>query len=138
MNDNAGKLKKLILMGAAAVFVLILSRAGLLRCPLNTVFGIPCPSCGITRALISVFHGDMAAAFFYHPLWPVIVSAVILFALCQCGVINLTGRAVSICCIALAVLLTGCYIIRHLQHSPVVALHFKTSLLYRILEFFRS
>jgi hypothetical protein len=31
-------------------------------CPLKTVTGVPCPLCGMTRAFVSVSHGDMASA----------------------------------------------------------------------------
>lgn len=34
----------------------------------NTI-GIPCPSCGMTRAYMALFHGDLNGAFFYHPLF---------------------------------------------------------------------
>ncbi|MDR0288245.1 MAG: DUF2752 domain-containing protein, partial [Clostridiales bacterium] len=28
-------------------------------CPFDSLFGIPCPSCGSTRAIISLIKGDM-------------------------------------------------------------------------------
>lgn len=38
-------------------------------CPLRIVAGIPCPSCGLTRAARDVLHGDLASATHMHPLW---------------------------------------------------------------------
>lgn len=38
-------------------------------CPSSTLFGIPCPLCGMTRAWIGFLKGDIAAAFALHPLF---------------------------------------------------------------------
>lgn len=40
--------------------------------------GIPCPSCGITRAYISLLRLDLKSAFYYHPLFPVFLPAVLI------------------------------------------------------------
>jgi hypothetical protein len=39
-------------------------------CPFLALTGIPCPLCGTTRAWDATLHGDLAAAFRYHPLAP--------------------------------------------------------------------
>ena len=39
-----------------------------IRCIFLHFFGIPCPGCGMTRALLSVLRFDFAAAFHFHPL----------------------------------------------------------------------
>jgi hypothetical protein len=36
-------------------------------CPLRTTTGIPCPLCGMTRAVVEAVHGDIAASLRYHP-----------------------------------------------------------------------
>ena len=38
-------------------------------CPIKMIFGFACPFCGLTRAWISAFTLDFAAAFSYHPLF---------------------------------------------------------------------
>ena len=38
-------------------------------CPIYHIFGIPCPTCGITRAYILFFSGRFADAFAMHPLF---------------------------------------------------------------------
>lgn len=38
-------------------------------CPIRSLTGIPCPSCGITRACFSVIQGDLNSALYYHPLF---------------------------------------------------------------------
>lgn len=42
-------------------------------CPVHTLFGIPCPSCGLTRATRLAAHGDFAGATHMHPLWMVVL-----------------------------------------------------------------
>lgn len=38
-------------------------------CPFRFFFGISCPGCGMTRALLAALRLDFAAAFSYHPLF---------------------------------------------------------------------
>ncbi len=38
-------------------------------CLLFNIFGIPCPSCGMTRAWLCFFFGEIKKAFYYHPLF---------------------------------------------------------------------
>ena len=45
-------------------------------CPWLTLFHIPCPGCGMTRAWLSVLHLDFTGAFRMHPMfWSVPVMA---------------------------------------------------------------
>jgi hypothetical protein len=52
-----------------------------LFCPFKALTGIPCPGCGMTRALISMTKGDFHAAFRYNPfsfflLFMIVISVV--------------------------------------------------------------
>ena len=52
-----------------------------LFCPFKALTGIPCPGCGITRAMLSITKGDFHGAFSYNPfsfflLFMVIISVV--------------------------------------------------------------
>lgn len=51
---------------------------GLTQCTFKRLYGIPCPGCGGTRAVISLLHGDLIEAVYYHPfaVYTVIVYAV--------------------------------------------------------------
>jgi hypothetical protein len=42
-------------------------------CPLRAVTGVPCPSCGITRALALLERGHLAAAVRLHPFAPLVL-----------------------------------------------------------------
>jgi hypothetical protein len=41
-------------------------------CPLRAVTGIPCPSCGLTRALAHLERGHLAEALKFHPFSPLL------------------------------------------------------------------
>jgi hypothetical protein len=58
------------------------------RCPVLLVAGVPCPTCGMTRAVRLALHGDLAGATRVHPLVWLAVPVVALFL----GV-ELTGYA---------------------------------------------
>ncbi len=39
-------------------------------CVWQRIFGIPCPGCGMTRAYVSLLHGDIKKAFEYNFMFP--------------------------------------------------------------------
>ena len=41
-------------------------------CPFYQIIGLPCPSCGMSRAFAALFRLDFAEAFWYHPLFFVV------------------------------------------------------------------
>jgi hypothetical protein len=42
-------------------------------CPLRSTTGLPCPFCGMTRAVVAAVHGDIGASLRYNPGGVVIV-----------------------------------------------------------------
>lgn len=50
-------------------------------CPIRFLTGVSCAGCGMTRAWMSVLRLDFAAAYRYHPLFPLPAAAVALYAL---------------------------------------------------------
>jgi len=37
-------------------------------CPFKLILGLPCPGCGMTRSVVTLLHGDLAASLHFHPL----------------------------------------------------------------------
>src|SRR5260221_13423556 len=46
------------------------------RCPIAALLGIPCPTCGVSRAVRAGLGGDTSNAFHFHPLWTFVVVVV--------------------------------------------------------------
>ena len=55
-----------VLIFAAVVAVMYVLKT---PCAVEAVIGVPCPSCGMTRAWISVLRLDLVSAFRYHSLF---------------------------------------------------------------------
>lgn len=53
----------------------VTSPRSLVLCPLRAVTAIPCPSCGLTRALAHLERGHLAQALKFHPFSPLILLA---------------------------------------------------------------
>lgn len=64
-------LKSVVLDCTLFCLVLFFYFQNILHCPLRYYFNIECPLCGMTRAVLSFFKGDIKQAFMYHPLFPI-------------------------------------------------------------------
>jgi len=51
-------------------------------CVILALTGIPCPTCGMTRATLCFLTGRFREAFYYQPLLPVPYSVIALCGLC--------------------------------------------------------
>jgi hypothetical protein len=69
------------------------------KCPFFAAVGIPCPGCGLTRALVALWHHDFALAWVIHPFsWivaPVAIAALVAAALPRGQRIPLARRVAS-------------------------------------------
>lgn len=131
--EKTKKIRQLCPVILAVMILFVLAVTGVYKCPMDYIFGIPCPMCGITRAFVSLVHGDIREAFYYHPLWPVALITVIFYLLHFFEIIKINRRTMDIICFILCSLLIGCFILRHFRHSPVVSIHRETSLIGRIM-----
>jgi hypothetical protein len=66
----ASRVRMLRAAGVAGIWIvgllpLLFGRAA---CPLADIFGIPCPGCGMTRAMLLLASGQVAASLRMHPL----------------------------------------------------------------------
>ncbi|HEY3020515.1 MAG TPA: DUF2752 domain-containing protein [Solirubrobacteraceae bacterium] len=48
-------------------------------CWVHAWLGVSCPFCGMTRSLVELAHGRVAAAFAYHPAGPLLAAAALWF-----------------------------------------------------------
>lgn len=51
------------------------------QCLFHSLTGLPCPTCGATRAAYQFLHGHFAASFFFNPLAFLTFCAVVIFDL---------------------------------------------------------
>ncbi|MBQ8268815.1 MAG: DUF2752 domain-containing protein [Clostridia bacterium] len=49
-----------------------------MTCPILYLSGIPCPTCGCTRALMCLLRGDLRGYVHYHPFAVFLLLAVVL------------------------------------------------------------
>jgi hypothetical protein len=52
-------------------------------CPSALVLGLPCPGCGMTRALGHVTHGLFREAFAFNAIWPILLGYLVLLWIYQ-------------------------------------------------------
>lgn len=87
----------------------------------------------MTRAFLCLPDFNFTGAFYYHPLWPLALITLILIVIKELKIIKFSNSVVNKYALFLSVIVLICFIIRHLTNSPIVAIHFNDSLLYRIL-----
>jgi hypothetical protein len=76
-----------VLLGVAALLALAIIPTGILEkgpvlCVWRNLFGIHCPTCGMTRAFSSLLHGKLVSAFEYNKL-VVVVFPIYCAILCR-------------------------------------------------------
>ena len=132
--DSTQNNKNLLIITVAITVIGILMYFNIYRCPWDLFFGVPCPLCGATRAMMCLITGRFADAFYFHPLWPLILIAGIVFIMYNARIIRLKQATADAMACFLAAVLMLCFVIRHIIGSPVVAVHCRDSLLYRLIN----
>ena len=82
MNARRADVIRVVLSCVSGIALMILLRiAGGSGCLVKNLFGIPCPTCGMTRAWLHFFRGDFTGAFMFHPLFllPAIIAGLFVF-----------------------------------------------------------
>ena len=124
------KVTLLIILGVAAVYALLMAH-GMKTCPSAIIFGVSCPGCGMTRAFASALRLDFAAAFYYNPMWPLVivtfVAVAVLWILERIKAAETVGIVFGVAAIAV-------YIVRLIMNHPVVAWSFESGFLYKAYQ----
>ena len=108
-------------VGIVAGCVAVAHVLGLTLCPLKRLLGVPCPTCGATRAVVLLLRGDICGAFAMQPL-VMVVLVLLAPALAVAGVAvggfrlkrllaAWTRRPLFWWVIAVAVLANWCYVV---------------------------
>ena len=69
--------KKFIILALTAIYIIAMALLEITICPFKRFTGYPCPACGATRAYLSLLKLDFKSAFYYHPLFPILLPMVI-------------------------------------------------------------
>jgi len=104
-------------------------------CLLASTTGIPCPGCGMTRAVFALLHGDIHASLHYHPLLiPSAVGLLVYFLIWLTH--DKTPKYANNIVIALMVAMGATYAIRMIAFFPheVPMVINRSSVLFRLIE----
>lgn len=117
-----GLVRRLALVSALGALGGAVLASGLPLCPTASLFGIPCPSCGLTRASIALLRGDLHGAMHFHPLAPLLLPLIALLvgdgvaryvtASKRRGLWGWSHRATGIAALCLIALLLGTWLAR--------------------------
>lgn len=87
-------------------------------CPINLLTGFPCPSCGMTRAMLYAVMGNFPMAFSMHPLF-LFAPAVLIMLILGTAMPKLAKSKVFVAMsILMTVALIGVYIYRMIAFYP--------------------
>ncbi len=132
---NFKNIKQLLSVKALiAIVVLALFLLLMYHCPFSYILGISCPGCGMTRSLISVLCLDFHSAFYFHPLWWLVIIFAAGALLEYIDVLILTPKLRTLICAIVATALFVVYFIRLFSGSDIVTFNWQDSLIYSIFN----
>lgn len=71
--------KVLIFIPQILIFILYLYFDIKIPCLFKSIFSIACPTCGMTRAMLSLLHGDIMSAIYYNILAiPLVILLIVI------------------------------------------------------------
>jgi len=106
------------------------------KCPFKFLFGISCPGCGMTRAFKSLLVLNFHQAFYYHPLFPLVIILAIGWFLEQIKRIKIKDSFKNIILFLSCILFIAVYILRLCYGSEIVYIDLKEGLFYKLYHIF--
>lgn len=79
------------------------------HCPIRYITGIDCPGCGMTRALLALLKGDLAASIAFHPF---LLPSILLFGMTVVSYLKSNKKAAEICLYIWSAGMLICWIIK--------------------------
>lgn len=96
---------------ALSVYTILVNAVFHAFCPMLLITGIPCPGCGMSRALLLLLMGHPAESVKMHPLAP-LVLAILFYVGWNRYVIGRKSKMITFFIVIGVVLLVICYLIR--------------------------
>ncbi len=126
------KYKTYVIVFFIVFLIGVLSLFKIYICPFYYITGIPCPLCGMTRALFSVLILNFKSSFYYHALWPLVVIFLPTYVLLKMFNVKINKKLENTVSIIIAILFLSYFLFRHITHSEIVEINFYNSLIYKI------
>ncbi len=108
----------LLLLAVFAIYSLLATHYLGHACPINLVFGVPCPGCGLTRAVLCIFHGDFSGAFSTHPLVFTLPVIAVLLIVAFFSERFCASKVYSALCISFSLLFVVVFVCRMIVRFP--------------------
>ncbi len=109
------RIKKIIIFIEVLAFFFFLD----IGCIIKLLTGIPCPGCGITRAILLGLQGEIGFALQFHPLFPLTIFLLIIWLFRE-GEIFSNSKYDNIAWLFIGGLYLGVYIIRMKMLFPSI------------------
>lgn len=119
MQNSNNKIRQLIEIAISIGLVVIIYDTLGMGCPFRFFLGVSCPGCGITRAWLSFFKGDLSLAFYYHPLFLTVAPMAVLVLLRK----NVDKRLFSVCLGIYIIAMFVVYAMRITDHTQDIVIY---------------
>ena len=115
-----------------AILYFIIELLGV-TCPIKYLTGISCAGCGMSRAWLSVLHGDISMAFYYHPLFLLPVGFLALYLFKN----GINPKVYKFFIFTICILFVIVYIYRIFNgNDTVISVNIRDGLLYKLISIF--
>lgn len=99
-------------------------------CPTKVLFGISCPGCGMSRAIISLMRCDFSGAFHNHPFVFLLPAVFVLFLFSK----KITKRSKKILIMLFLLIYLFIYVYRLYVEGDVVTVDIHSGMVYKFLK----